>query len=177
MLAKKTEYLHNSNFFAGVAQLVEHLTCNQGVASSIPAAGTNSKKPLLLRRFFLAHIFPNVYTKHTKNRPLIQAVFMIWCRQRDLNSHEPGSPPPQDGVSTNFTMSAEKLFCGAGTVCRRSGNLGRCRCAMLRRLGLRCRLLHIAEIHAAFTISSGMDITQCQAGRKENHGKQTGHTA
>ena len=27
-------------FVAGVAQLVEHLTCNQGVASSIPAAGT-----------------------------------------------------------------------------------------------------------------------------------------
>ena len=41
MLAKKAEYLHNSDFFAGVAQLVEHLTCNQGVASSIPAAGTN----------------------------------------------------------------------------------------------------------------------------------------
>ena len=47
MLAKKAEYLHNSDFFAGVAQLVEHLTCNQGVASSIPAAGTNSKN-----RFF-----------------------------------------------------------------------------------------------------------------------------
>lgn len=26
---------------AGVAQLVEHLTCNQGVASSNPAAGTS----------------------------------------------------------------------------------------------------------------------------------------
>ena len=47
MLAKKTEYLHNSDLFAGVAQLVEHLTCNQGVASSIPAAGTNLKN-----RFF-----------------------------------------------------------------------------------------------------------------------------
>ena len=47
MLAKQTEYLHNSDFFAGVAQLVEHLTCNQGVASSIPAAGTNLKN-----RFF-----------------------------------------------------------------------------------------------------------------------------
>ena len=33
---------HNASFFsAGVAQLVEHLTCNQGVASSNPAAGTN----------------------------------------------------------------------------------------------------------------------------------------
>ncbi len=31
--------------FAGVAQLVEHLTCNQGVASSIPAAGTKLGKP------------------------------------------------------------------------------------------------------------------------------------
>jgi hypothetical protein len=26
--------------FAGVAQLVEHLTCNQGVVGSIPIAGT-----------------------------------------------------------------------------------------------------------------------------------------
>ena len=32
--------------FAGVAQLVEHLTCNQGVASSIPAAGTKIDKGL-----------------------------------------------------------------------------------------------------------------------------------
>ena len=31
-------------YSAGVAQLVEHLTCNQGVASSIPAAGTKLKK-------------------------------------------------------------------------------------------------------------------------------------
>ena len=33
-------YRHNADFLAGIAQLVEHLTCNQGVASSIPAAGT-----------------------------------------------------------------------------------------------------------------------------------------
>lgn len=33
-------YRHNPEFLAGIAQLVEHLTCNQGVASSIPAAGT-----------------------------------------------------------------------------------------------------------------------------------------
>ena len=53
MLAKKTEYLHNSDFFAGVAQLVEHLTCNQGVASSNPAAGTNIQKRLeILGVFF-----------------------------------------------------------------------------------------------------------------------------
>ena len=49
MLAKKAEYLHNSDFFAGVAQLVEHLTCNQGVASSIPAAGTKSQTGYLFR--------------------------------------------------------------------------------------------------------------------------------
>ena len=54
MLAKKTEYLHNSNFFAGVAQLVEHLTCNQGVASSIPAAGTNLKTTVANGRFLFA---------------------------------------------------------------------------------------------------------------------------
>ena len=33
-----------ATYSAGVAQLVEHLTCNQGVASSIPAAGTKLKK-------------------------------------------------------------------------------------------------------------------------------------
>ena len=53
MLAKKTEYLHNSDFFAGVAQLVEHLTCNQGVASSNPAAGTKFKSSLLKAAFFI----------------------------------------------------------------------------------------------------------------------------
>ena len=38
---------------AGVAQLVEHLTCNQGVASSNPAAGTNIQKRLeILGVFF-----------------------------------------------------------------------------------------------------------------------------
>lgn len=73
MLAKKAEYLHNSDFFAGVAQLVEHLTCNQGVASSIPAAGTNSKKPLLLKRFFSRPYIPYI---HTKNRPLIYRRFL-----------------------------------------------------------------------------------------------------
>ena len=76
MLAKKTEYLHNSDFFAGVAQLVEHLTCNQGVASSIPAAGTNLKNRFKRSGFFLTRItFPLYYYIHTKNRPLIQAVF------------------------------------------------------------------------------------------------------
>ena len=33
-------YRHNADFLAGIAQLVEHLTCNQGVVSSIPTAGT-----------------------------------------------------------------------------------------------------------------------------------------
>ena len=66
MLAKKTEYLHNSDLFAGVAQLVEHLTCNQGVASSIPAAGTNSKNRFFIEAVFFLPVFPlipNVYTK------------------------------------------------------------------------------------------------------------------
>ena len=58
MLAKKTEYLHNSDFFAGVAQLVEHLTCNQGVASSIPAAGTNLKNRFFIEAVFSCPYFP-----------------------------------------------------------------------------------------------------------------------
>lgn len=32
--------------------------------------------------------------------------FLCWCRQRDLNSHSLRPLPPQDSVSTNFTMSA-----------------------------------------------------------------------
>ena len=35
---------------AGLAQLVEHLICNQGVAGSIPAAGTSNLKDLLGNR-------------------------------------------------------------------------------------------------------------------------------
>ena len=31
--------------FAGLAHLVEHLTCNQGVVGSSPATGTKYKKP------------------------------------------------------------------------------------------------------------------------------------
>jgi hypothetical protein len=31
---------------AGLAQTVEHLICNQGVAGSIPAAGTNKRRDL-----------------------------------------------------------------------------------------------------------------------------------
>ena len=33
-------YRHNADFLAGIAQLVEHLTCNQGVPSSTLGAGT-----------------------------------------------------------------------------------------------------------------------------------------
>ena len=74
MLAKKTEYLHNSDFFAGVAQLVEHLTCNQGVASSIPAAGTNSKKTASFKAVFFLPIF-SLYSY--KKPPVdIKAVFL-----------------------------------------------------------------------------------------------------
>ena len=32
--------MHNVQLFAGIAQLVEHLTCNQGVPSSTLGAGT-----------------------------------------------------------------------------------------------------------------------------------------
>ena len=41
MLAKMETYRHNADFLAGIAQLVEHLTCNQGVPSSTLGAGTN----------------------------------------------------------------------------------------------------------------------------------------
>ena len=34
-------YRHNAEFLAGIAQLVEHLTCNQGVPSSTLGAGTS----------------------------------------------------------------------------------------------------------------------------------------
>src|SRR5690606_40080802 len=52
--------------------------------------------------------------KHAHYRPLEQKkrtmfAFLLlrsWCGWRDSNSHELGSPPPQDGVSTNFTTSA-----------------------------------------------------------------------
>lgn len=39
--------MYNAQLLADVAQLVEHLTCNQGVASSIPAVGTKQKKKAL----------------------------------------------------------------------------------------------------------------------------------
>ena len=45
-----------------------------------------------------------------KGKAAKNSCFWIWCRQRDLNSHELGSLPPQDSVSTNFTMSALRLF-------------------------------------------------------------------
>ncbi len=45
-LAKPRQARHNAPLLAGVAQLVEHLTCNQGVASSIPAAGTTYQNRL-----------------------------------------------------------------------------------------------------------------------------------
>lgn len=41
------------SFLAGIAQLVEHLTCNQGVASSNPAAGTTVKKEQPFKAVFL----------------------------------------------------------------------------------------------------------------------------
>lgn len=32
--------------------------------------------------------------------------FMSWCRRAESNRHGRCPPPPQDGVSTNFTTSA-----------------------------------------------------------------------
>ena len=43
MLAKIIRYRHNAHFFAGIAQLVEQLTCNQKVPSSTLGAGTKLK--------------------------------------------------------------------------------------------------------------------------------------
>jgi hypothetical protein len=39
----------NGHHHAGIAQLVEHLICNQGVAGSNPAAGTNEFKGLAVK--------------------------------------------------------------------------------------------------------------------------------
>ncbi len=47
---------------AGIAQLVEHLICNQGVAGSNPAAGTRHKKLLTW------HAPPTVFAVH-EHRP------------------------------------------------------------------------------------------------------------
>ncbi len=63
----------------GVAQLVEHLTCNQGVASSIPAAGTKFK-PLNFRikRFLLfsqIEIFVNPFIGRFHIRPFATTGF------------------------------------------------------------------------------------------------------
>jgi hypothetical protein len=41
--------------FAGLAHLVEQLTCNHQVASSIPATGTNKNNAL--REFHVRHLF------------------------------------------------------------------------------------------------------------------------
>ena len=38
--------MYNTRFFAGVAQLVEQLICNQPVAGSIPIASSNNFKGL-----------------------------------------------------------------------------------------------------------------------------------
>ncbi len=53
----KIEY--NDRLFAGVAQSVEQLICNQPVAGSIPIASSNKIKPLgvCLRAFFMSVIF------------------------------------------------------------------------------------------------------------------------
>ena len=57
---------------AGIAQLVEHLICNQGVAGSNPAAGTI--KPLLLRGFLLSGVIHNPGTGTGLGQPVAGAV-------------------------------------------------------------------------------------------------------
>ncbi len=90
--------------------------------------------------------------------------FLCWCRQRDLNSHSLRPLPPQDSVSTNFTMSAfEKLL----FLLLRSG-CSRCGLVFSRSGGLRCLLglLYVAEVQAVF-VCVGMDINHCHAGCEE----------
>lgn len=59
--------------FAGVAQLVEHLTCNQGVASSIPAAGTKycgpcrDTRPVLRLLFYELHFKCEIATADVRH--------------------------------------------------------------------------------------------------------------
>ncbi len=67
-------------FPAGVAQLVEHLTCNQGVASSIPAAGTKFKNRLIfgLSGFYFfsqIEIFVNPFIGRFHIRPFATTGF------------------------------------------------------------------------------------------------------
>src|SRR5664279_4016905 len=54
-----------------------------------------------LRTVPIRHSFP-VHTLKT----LLQALQKRWCGRGDLNPHAFWAPPPQDGVSANFTTSA-----------------------------------------------------------------------
>ena len=36
-----SEVVHGATIMAGIAQLIEHFTCNEGVAGLSPAAGSN----------------------------------------------------------------------------------------------------------------------------------------
>ena len=99
-----------------------------------------------------------------KKRLEFLSVFVCWCRQRDLNSHSLRLLPPQDSVSTNFTMSAfEKLL----FLLLRSG-CSRCGLVFSGSDGLRCLLglLYVAEVQTVF-VCMGMDINHCHAGCEE----------
>lgn len=50
--------------FAGLAHLVEHLTCNQGVVGSSPATGTKYKKA----QFFNWAFFMSICIKSNNNK-------------------------------------------------------------------------------------------------------------
>ncbi len=69
-LAPSGRDCYSAHLLADVAQLVEHLTCNQGVASSIPAVGTKTvKKASKQLLAFLLWLFPTGKTLPPKPAP------------------------------------------------------------------------------------------------------------
>jgi hypothetical protein len=71
-----------SFFKAGIAQLVEQLTCNQQVAGSIPAAGSLHYQQLAYRRRLscdnlLGH-FLDTFKRFQENRKIVGYI-PLWC--------------------------------------------------------------------------------------------------
>lgn len=95
-----------------------------------------------------------------KKRLEFLSVFACWCRQRDLNSHSLRPLPPQDSVSTNFTMSAfEKLLF---LLLRNRGR----RFGIVYGFGCLLSLLYVAEVQTVFCCV-GVNIHHSHAGCKE----------